>query len=100
MYIQNNNDKLSPAKTFLEAVLFSDEKTLKLYKVSKEEIAGISLEIKMSVAQKLLSSDTADIRAQSKKVIAAEALSAQKPLPSKEVKQATFNTTSKLKAIN
>lgn len=64
----------SPAsQQFLEAILYKDVVTLRTFGVDDKVTASIDLKTQIDVAQKLLASENAIRRAQSKRILAAQA---------------------------
>lgn len=61
------------AQTFLEAILYKDVVTLRTFGIDDKTAQAIDLKLQVDVAQKLLASENAIRRAQSKRVIAAQA---------------------------
>lgn len=61
------------AQTFLEAILYKDVVTLRTFGIDDKTAQAIDLKLQVDVAQKLLASENAVRRAQSKRVVAAQA---------------------------
>lgn len=91
----------SPAYDFLQAILNKDAVTLRKYGVDDKTTSTIDLKTQIDVAHKLLASDNNHKRAQSKRVLAAQAglitTSDNKPASTvTPAPQATFQRHSKL----
>lgn len=77
------------AQTFLEAILYKDVVTLRTFGIDDKTAAAIDLKLQVDVAQKLLASENAVRRAQSKRVLAAQAgITSSKANPPANVTQA------------
>lgn len=92
----------SPAYDFLQAILNKDAVTLRKYGVDDKTTSTIDLKTQIDVAHKLLASDNNHKRAQSKRVLAAQAglsTTSDNNKPASTVTpapQATFQRHSKL----
>ncbi|MCX9047064.1 hypothetical protein [Citrobacter portucalensis] len=61
------------SQQFLEAILYKDVVTLRTFGIDDKVTASIDLKTQIDVAQKLLASENAIRRAQSKRILAAQA---------------------------
>lgn len=82
-----NTESTPVAQAFLEAILYKDVIILRTFGIDDKTAQAIDLKLQVDVAQKLLASENAIRRAQSKRLIAAQAglpTKATTPTPANE----------------